>query len=77
MKRRIEIINPMAGGVDVGSKNFYVDAGEEDIRIFSTYTEGCNQVRDYFLELKVKTVAMEVTGVYWVNLYDILEQAGM
>jgi len=77
MKRRIEIINPMAGGVDVGSKNFYVDAGEEDIRIFSTYTEGCNQVRDYFLELKVKTVAMEATGVYWVNLYDILEQAGI
>jgi hypothetical protein len=25
----------------------------------------------------VNTVAMEATGVYWINLYGVLEEAGM
>jgi transposase len=77
MKKTLEIMNPDAAGIDIGSRNFFVDAGEEEIKVFPTYTEGCNAVRDYLLQRKIKTVAMESTGVYWVILHSILEEAGL
>lgn len=70
-------MNPDAAGIDIGSRNFFVDAGEEEIKVFPTYTEGCNAVRDYLLQRKIKTVAMESTGVYWVILHSVLEEAGL
>lgn len=75
MKRSLEIIHEHAAGIDIGSKSFYVDAGEEEVKIFPTYTEGCHQLRDYLKERSITTVAMESTGVYWVILYGILEEA--
>lgn len=76
MKRSLEVIHPHAAGIDIGSQNFFVDAGEETIKVFSTYTQGCHMLRDYLKEQKITTVAMESTGVYWVVLYSILEDAG-
>lgn len=77
MKRKLEIIHPFAAGIDIGSKSFYVDAGEEKIKVFSTFTDDCSDLAKYLLSQKVTTVAMESTGVYWVVLYSILEEAGM
>jgi transposase len=77
MNSPISIIHPHAAGIDVGSRNFYVDAGEESIRVFATFTEDCNLIRDYLLSKGVTTVAMESTGVYWIILYDVLDQAGI
>lgn len=77
MKQNLEIVHPFAAGIDIGSKNFYVDAGEENIRVFPTFTEDCNALRDYLLSQKITTVAMESTGVYWVILYSVLEEAGI
>jgi transposase len=77
MNSLISIIHPHAAGIDVGSRNFYVDAGEESIRVFATFTEDCNLIRDYLLSLGITTVAMESTGVYWITLYDVLDQAGI
>jgi transposase len=77
MRKALEILNPDAAGIDIGSKYFFVDAGEEEIKVFPTYTEGCNATRDYLLERKIKTVAMESTGVYWVILHSVLEEAGI
>lgn len=47
MKKKLEIVHPYAAGIDIGSKNFYVDAGEESIRVFPTFTEDCNTFMDY------------------------------
>lgn len=76
-KKKLEVIHPYAAGIDIGSKNFYVDAGEASIRVFPTFTEDCNALRDYLLGLQITTVAMESTGVYWVVLYSVLEEAGI
>ncbi len=75
MKKVLKVIHPHAAGIDIGSRNFFVDAGEEDVKIFPTYTEGCHAVRDYLLSRNVTTVAMESTGVFWVILYSVLEEA--
>lgn len=77
MKKVLEILNPHAAGIDIGSKDFYVDAGEEHIKVFTTFTEGCFSLRDYLLSLGITTVAMESTGVYWVILYGVLEESGI
>jgi transposase len=77
MKKNLEIVHPNAAGIDIGSKNFYVDAGAENIRVFPTFTEDCSALRDYLLAQDVTTVAMESTGVYWVILYSVLEEAGI
>lgn len=77
MKKNLEIVHPHAAGIDIGSKSFYVDAGEENIRVFPSFTEDCNALRDYLVLQKVTTVAMESTGVYWVVLYSVLEEAGI
>lgn len=75
--KKLEVIHPHAAGIDIGSKNFYVDAGEETIRIFPTFTQDCISLRDYLLSMGINTVAMESTGVYWVILYGVLEAAGI
>lgn len=77
MEKKLEIVHPNAAGIDVGSKNFYVDAGEESIKVFFTFTEDCNLICDYLKSRAITTVAMESTGVYWVILYFVLEQAGI
>lgn len=77
MKKKLEVVHPHAAGIDIGSKSFYVDAGQESIRVFPTFTDDCNALRDYLLLQQVTTVAMESTGVYWVILYSVLEEAGI
>lgn len=75
MRKALEVVHPHAAGIDIGSRSFFVDAGEEDFKIFPTYTEGCHGVRDYLLSKGITTVAMESTGVFWVVLYSVLEEA--
>jgi len=77
MSKNLDVVNPNAAGIDIGSKSFYVDAGEEEVKIFPTYTEGCHALVSYLKEKNVNTVAMESTGVYWIILYGILEEAGI
>lgn len=77
MSVKLEVVHPHAAGIDIGSKNFYVDAGEGIIKVFPTFTEDCNSLRDYLLFHGITTVAMESTSVYWVILYDVLEKAGI
>lgn len=77
MARKLEIVHPHAAGIDIGSKSYYVDAGQEAIKVFPTFTDDCNQLCDYLKDLGITTVALESTGVYWVILYSVLEQAGI
>jgi len=77
MERALKVIHPHAAGIDIGSRSFFVDAGEQEIKVFPTYTEGCHNLRDYLLKNKITTVAMESTGVFWVILYSVLEEAGI
>lgn len=77
MSKTLQIVHPHAAGIDIGSRSFFVDAGEEKIKIFPTYTEGCHALRDYLKTQKITTVAMESTGVFWVVLYAVLEEAGI
>lgn len=77
MSKPFEIVHPHACGIDIGSNNFYVDAGEDKIRVFPTFTADCDAIVEYVRSLGITTVAMESTGVYWITLYAVLEEAGI
>ena len=77
MKQNLQKVHPRAAGIDVGSKSFYVSAEDQEVRVFPTFTADCQALREYLLSKGITTVAMESTGVYWVNLYGVLEEAGM
>lgn len=73
----LPILNPYAGGMDVGSEKFFVSVAGGPPRVFLTVTAPMQELRDYLKAEGVTTVAMEATGVYWINVYGALEEAGI
>ena len=73
----MEKIRKRSAGIDIGSREIYTSIGSGQIVCYPTFTEDLYALRDYLLSHKIETAAMEATGVYWVILYDILEQAGI
>lgn len=66
-----------AAGIDIGAKKVFVYVEKQKVKSFYTFTEDFELLCRYLLDHKVNTVAMEATGVYWVILYDVLEEAGI
>jgi transposase len=73
----LPIINPHAAGVDVGSEKFFASVAGKEPKVYLTVTEQMKKLCEDFKSEGVNTVAMEATGVYWINLYGVLEEAGM
>lgn len=75
------IVEPDAAGVDVGAREMYVaipaDRDAEPVRVFGTFTEDLEALADWLVDRGITTVAMESTGVYWIPLYQILEDRGL
>jgi transposase len=69
-----------AAGIDVGSTSHFVAVppGRDttDVREFSTFTADLYRLADWLKECGVETVVMEATGVYWIPLFEILEERG-
>lgn len=70
----MEIVNPKAAGVDIGSRSHWVAIGQgaTDYREFGVFNEDLYQIVEWFRENGIKTVAMESTGTYWQSLYAVL-----
>jgi len=76
----LEQINPHAAGIDVGAEEVYVavppDRDEESVRAFPTFTADLRRLAEWLKACRIETVAMEATGVYWVPLFELLEEEG-
>lgn len=70
-------IRTNVAGIDIGAKKVFTSVEGQPVVSHFTFTEDFLLLRDYLLKHKVQTVAMEATGVYWVILYEILEEAGI
>lgn len=73
----MEKIRRNTAGIDIGAKKVFTAIEGHPVVSHFTFTEDFYKLRDYLLEHKVETVAMEATGVYWVILYEVLEEAGI
>lgn len=76
----LERINPDVAGIDCGADEHFVavppDRDAEPVRHFGTFTPDLHQLADWLSRCRVRTVAMEATGVYWIPIYEILEARG-
>ena len=77
-KKKVEslpIVNPHAGGIDVGSTSHYVCVGQAqgEVREFGVYSEDLHALCQWLVEEEVTTVALESTGSYWQNLFIMLQ----
>jgi hypothetical protein len=77
----LERIQPDAAGIDCGQNSHFVavppDRDPQPVREFRTFTAELERLADWLAQCRIKTVAMESTGVYWIPLYEILEQRGL
>jgi transposase len=75
---KMEVVNPNAAGIDVGSRSHFaaIGQGSGDIKEFGVYNEDLKQLAKWFADNEIKTVAMESTGTYWQHLYITLQAAG-
>lgn len=73
-------VNPHAAGVDIGAEEIVVCVASNEttqlVRGFGNYTVDLHAIADWLTEHKIKTVAMESTGVYWIPFFEVLEQRG-
>jgi transposase len=74
-------VHPDAAGIDIASADCVVaippDRDPRPIRTFLLTTDGLHALRDWLLACRIRTVAIEATGNYWIALYDVLDQAGI
>lgn len=74
---KITKIHPNSAGIDIGSEKIFIGIEDKEVKSFSTFTVDYLRSIEYLQENKITTVAMEATGVYWIALYDMLEEAGI
>jgi len=79
-KKTFQQVNPQAAGIDIGSTSHFVavspDLTNDNVKEFQHFTSDLYRLADWLLSFNIKTVAMESTGIYWLPLYEILEDRG-
>jgi transposase len=76
----LQQLNINAAGIDIGSESHYVavpkgrDPEGQDVRSFSTFTADLKKLADWLKRCNIDTVAMESTGVYWIPIFEILDE---
>lgn len=78
--KHLEQINLWAAGIDIGSTSHFVAVPEgcttRSVREFKTFTPDLNSLVEWLKECGIQTIAMESTGVYWIPVYELLEEKG-
>ena len=77
----VPVLEANAAGVDIGATEIYVavapDRDAQPVRRFATFTEDLMAAADWLERCGITTVAMESTGVYWIPLFQMLEERGL
>ncbi|HWB44703.1 MAG TPA: IS110 family transposase [Hyphomicrobiaceae bacterium] len=76
----LPVVRPNAAGIDIGSRGHWVavpaERDREPVRPFGSFTADLHRLADWLKSCGIETVAMESTGVFWIPLYDVLEERG-
>ena len=79
-QRNLSPVHPAAAAIDIGATIHVAAVGpdrdKEPVRTFQTFTDDLHRLADWFTACGIKTIVMESTGVYWIPVYEILEQRG-
>jgi len=79
--KALEVVHPDAAGIDVGGSEHGVaiapDRDPEPVRRFGCFTVDLREMARWLIEKGVRSVAMQSTGVYWMPVFEVLEQQGL
>jgi transposase len=79
--KALEIVHPQAAGIDIGGSEHWVainpERDQQPVRCFDCFTADLEQMADWLVERGVRSVAMQSTGVYWIPVFEILQQHGL
>ena len=77
----LQLVHPDAAGIDIGNQSHYVavppDRDSQPVRHFGCTTAELRTMADWLKRCRIRTGAMQSTGVYWIAVFDILEQTGL
>ena len=77
----LEVVHPDAAGIDIGNESHFVavppSRDNQPVRRFGCTTTELKTMANWLKQCRIRTVAMQSTGVYWIAVFDILEQAGL
>src|SRR5438309_10495772 len=76
----LEVVHPDAAGIDIGNESHYVAVppkrDSQPVRRFGCTTAELKAMAEWLKQCRIRTVAMQSTGVNWIAVYDILEESG-
>ena len=77
----LDVVHPDAAGIDLGKESHFVaippDRAPVPIREFGAWTAALHEMAQWLTGHGIRTVALQATGVYWIAVQDVLEQAGL
>src|SRR3569832_1937158 len=78
--RMLPVLHTDAAGNDVGAEQVFVavpaDRATQSVRSFGTFTRDLQELAEWLQFCRIRCIAMESTGVYWIPLFQILETRG-
>jgi transposase len=81
MRKREEQVFPNAAAIDIGASSHWVavppPSTDAPVREVGTMTADLHALADWLHQCGVDVVALESTGVYWIPVYEVLEQRGL
>ena len=81
IRKREDEVFPNAAAVDIGASRHWVAvpprSSDDTVHEYGVMTEDVNAMADWLLACGVDTVVLESTGVYWIPVYEVLEQRGL
>lgn len=79
--KALEVVHPNAAGIDIGGSEHWVaispERDPEPVRRFDCFTADVERMADWLVDCGVRSVAMQSTGVYWMPVFEILQQHGL
>lgn len=79
--KALEVVHPDAAGIDIGGQEHWVavspERDEQPVRCLECFTVDLERMADWLALRGVRSVAMQSTGVYWMPVFEILQQRGM
>lgn len=72
-----EQVNALAAAIDMGAEKIFVSPDGIEVLSYETFTADYRKCVADLQQRGIRCVCMEATGVYWIALYELLEQAGI
>lgn len=82
--KQMPTVHPHAAGIDLGNTAHFVcvptdsvPAGQNPVRQFGVFNPQLDEMVEWLKQCRIRTVAMESTGVMWIPVFQKLEAAGL